>query len=436
MNSIPNNLWKDATDILRSQMTEVSFNTWISTLKYIGISGDSIVLEAPNKFNTDILNKRYKRIIESAIESITSYKYAVKFTDSEESIPVEKIDPIKRELNPKYTFDTFVIGKSNNFAQAACVSVAESPAKDFNPLFIYGDSGLGKTHLMQAIGNYILEGNESAKVVYASCEQFTNELINAIMNSRNQEFRDKYRNVDLLLLDDIQFLSGKDSTQEEFFHTFNALYPEKQIVITSDKPPKELKGLENRLISRFEGGLICDIKYPDIETRMAILKKKANSENLEVSDEVIEYIADNVHSNIRELEGALLRVIAYSSLTNTPVSIELAEATLKDLYKNKKSIVIDTNRIKKIVSNNYDVSIEDMDSKKRPKDIAFARQVAMYLTRDLTDLSLPKIGNEFGGRDHTTVIHACDKIAKEMKKDINFKKEIESLIKEIKGEHS
>ncbi|NLY21113.1 MAG: chromosomal replication initiator protein DnaA [Tissierellia bacterium] len=435
MNSVPEKIWKDTTELLRVEMIDINYTTWIDTLILIGIEGDTIILEAPNQFNIDMLNKRYKKIIESAIFRSTEKNYGVKFINGEDSNQRTKLmEQMKKELNPKYTFDSFVIGKSNNFAQAACVSVAGAPGTDYNPLFIYGDSGLGKTHLMQAIGNHILEENQNSKVVYASCEQFMNEMINAIATNKNQEFRDKYRTVDLLLLDDIQFLSGKDSTQEEFFHTFNALYPDKQIVITSDKPPKELKGLEDRLISRFEGGLICDIKYPDLETRIAILRKKATSENLEVSSDVIEYIADNIHSNIRELEGALLRVIAYASLTNTPVNVELAEATLKDLYHNKKNIVIDTNRIKTIVSENYSISIEDIDSRKRPKDIAFARQVAMYLTRELTDLSLPKIGNEFGGRDHTTVIHACDKINNEIKIDLEFKNHIDRLIKNVKGE--
>ncbi|MDO5725780.1 MAG: chromosomal replication initiator protein DnaA [Tissierellia bacterium] len=435
MHNIHSDLWDKACEILHNTLSGSSYNTWISTLNFLGESEiGKLVFETPTAFNKKIIIDRYKNMISDAIKEISGNVYELEFVCAEDPIPPRAVPQMKEELNPKYTFENFVIGKSNSFAQAACVAVAESPGKDYNPVFIYGASGLGKTHLMQAIGNFVCAENKDLKVVYASCEQFTNELINAIKNSTNQQFRDKYRNVDLLLIDDIQFLKGKDSTQEEFFHTFNALYPNKQIVVTSDKPPKELRGLEARLISRFEGGLICDIKNPDLETRIAILQKKAEIENLRVSHEVIEYIANNVMSNIRELEGALITVMAYASLTNNVVTLDIAEAALKDLMNKKPIVKIDATRIKDIVANHFNITVEDIDSKKRPNNIAYPRQIAMYITRELTDLSLPKIGGEFGGRDHSTVIHACDKISRIMRNDSNLKNTVEELIREIKGE--
>src|SRR5699024_8141486 len=311
------------------------------------------------------------------------------------------------QLNPKYSFDTFVIGNSNRFAHAASLAVAEAPAQSYNPLFIYGGVGLGKTHLMHAIAHYILSQSPDTKVVYVSSEKFTNELINSIREYRNEEFRNKYRNVDVLLVDDIQFIAGKEGTQEEFFHTFNALHEaNKQIIISSDRPPKEIPTLEDRLRSRFEWGLIADIQAPDLETRIAILKKKAKVENINVPDDVMLYIATKIKSNIRELEGALIRMVAYSSLTNEDITVELAEEALKDIISNDKPKEITVNSIKDVVSKDFSIKIEDFNSKKRTRAIAYPRQIAMYLTRELTDLSLPKIGDEFGGRDHTTVIHA------------------------------
>jgi chromosomal replication initiator protein len=287
---------------------------------------------------------------------------------------------------------------------------------------------------MHAIGHYILSQNPNSKVVYVSSEKFTNELINSIREYRNEEFRNKYRNIDVLLVDDIQFIAGKEGTQEEFFHTFNALHENnKQIIISSDRPPKEIPTLEDRLRSRFEWGLIADIQPPDFETRIAILRKKANVENIEVSDEVMEYIATKIQSNIRELEGALIRVVAYSSLTNRSVTEELAEEALKDILSSNKAVDITVDIIKEIVSKNFKIKIDDFNSKKRTRAIAFPRQIAMYLTRELTDLSLPKIGDEFGGRDHTTVIHACDKINSDLTKDTSLKKKLDSIIEELKG---
>ncbi|MFY9275652.1 MAG: chromosomal replication initiator protein DnaA, partial [Clostridium sp.] len=352
-------------------------------------------------------------------------------TEEDKSNTIKKSYP---NLNPKYTFDTFVIGNSNRFAHAACVAVAESPAKAYNPLFLYGGVGLGKTHLMHAIGHHIMCQQEDPKVVYVSSEKFTNELINSIKNDKNEEFRNKYRNVDVLLIDDIQFIAGKEGTQEEFFHTFNALHEaNKQIIISSDRPPKEIPTLEDRLRSRFEMGLITDIQPPDFETRIAILRKKAQLENINVPNEVMTYIAKYIKSNIRELEGALTRVVAYSSLTNKNISLELATEALKDIISNPKSEEITVNRIKEKVSEAFNIKMDDFNSKKRTRTIAYPRQIAMYICRELTDLSLPKIGSEFGGRDHTTVIHAHDKISKDIEENQQIKDKIDKIISDLKG---
>ena len=344
------------------------------------------------------------------------------------------VDSAHSMLIPKYTFDTFVIGSGNRFAHAASLAVAEAPAKAYNPLFIYGGVGLGKTHLMHAIGHYVLEHNPDAKVVYLSSEKFTNEFINSIRDNRPDDFRNKYRNVDILLIDDIQFLAGKESTQEEFFHTFNALHEEnKQIVISSDRPPKEIPTLEDRLRSRFEWGLITDITPPDLETRIAILRKKAKAEGLDIPNEVMLYIANQIDTNIRELEGALIRVVAYSSLENKDINADLAAEALKNIIPTAKPKVVTIKDIMRIVGEEYGVKMEDFLAKKRTKAIAFPRQIAMYLSRELTDNSLPKIGEEFGGRDHTTVLHAHEKISKLIEKDAQFQKQIQELEKKIKG---
>jgi chromosomal replication initiator protein len=437
-------IWNEVLNLIKVELTEVSFNTWLKTIKPISISGNKIILAAPNDFTKGILEGRYLNLIKNAITQVTQQEYIIQFTIPGEEISLNMGQSTiqenndnnqKSQLNPKYTFDTFVIGNSNRFAHAASLAVAEAPAQAYNPLFIYGGVGLGKTHLMHAIGHYILSQNPSSKVVYVSSEKFTNELINSIRDDRNDEFRNRYRNIDVLLVDDIQFIAGKERTQEEFFHTFNALHEaNKQIIISSDRPPKEIPTLEDRLRSRFEWGLIADIQPPDLETRIAILKKKAKVENISVSDNVMLYIATKIQSNIRELEGALIRIVAYSSLTNREVTEELAEEALKDIISSNKPREITVELIKEIISQNFNVKIDDFNSKKRTRAIAYPRQVAMYLTRELTDLSLPKIGDEFGGRDHTTVIHACDKIGTDINESLDFKKRIEEIIKEIKGE--
>ncbi|MDR7854963.1 chromosomal replication initiator protein DnaA [Tissierella sp.] len=442
MASSLDNIWNEVLNLIKVELTEVSFNTWLKTIEPISISSNKVVLAAPNEFTKGILVGRYLNLIKSALTQVTEEEFNIQFIIPGEehslnigqSLVQENNDGNQRsQLNPKYTFDTFVIGNSNRFAHAASLAVAEAPAQAYNPLFIYGGVGLGKTHLMHAIGHYILSQNPNSKVVYVSSEKFTNELINSIREYRNEEFRNKYRNIDVLLVDDIQFIAGKEGTQEEFFHTFNALHEaNKQIIISSDRPPKEIPTLEERLRSRFEWGLISDIQPPDLETRIAILRKKANVENIVVNDNVMLYIASKIQSNIRELEGALIRVVAYSSLTNSEVTEELASEALKDILSNNKSVEITVDLIKEIISKNFRIKIDDFNSKKRTRAIAYPRQIAMYLTRELTDLSLPKIGDEFGGRDHTTVIHAYDKISTELNDNIELKRKIDDIVKELK----
>lgn len=443
-----NELWQKTLNIIKGEMSEVSFNTWIKSCEPISISSDTIKISVPNSFTQDILEKRYKDLVANSIKVICSKLYKIEFLISSDlnlkEIKKEpKVTPQKNKsiivndemsttLNPKYTFDSFVIGNSNRFAHAASLAVAEAPAKAYNPLFIYGGVGLGKTHLMHAIGHYILQNNPNAKVVYVSSEKFTNELINSIKDDKNEEFRNKYRNVDILLIDDVQFIAGKERTQEEFFHTFNALHDaNKQIILSSDRPPKEIPTLEDRLRSRFEWGLIADIQIPDFETRMAILKKKAEVEKLNVANEVMIYIATKIKSNIRELEGALIRIVAYSSLTNREITVDLASEALKDIISKKQGKNITINLIQDIVSSYFNLRIEDLKSQRRTRNIAYPRQIAMYLSRKLTDMSLPKIGEEFGGRDHTTVIHAYEKISDNLNNDENLQHTIETLTKKL-----
>ena len=439
-------VWEKTLNIIKPELTEVSFTTWIKPVEPVSLKNNKLTLGVSNTFAKDILVSRYTTLIANAFKQITSNKYEVEFIilSKEGSAPfreennsdVSSSTEISSltNLNPKYTFDTFVIGNSNRFAHAASVAVAESPSKAYNPLFIYGGVGLGKTHLMHAIGDYILQNNPKTKVVYVSSETFTNELINSIRDDRNVDFRNRYRTMDVLLIDDIQFIAGKERTQEEFFHTFNTLHESnKQIIISSDRPPKEIPTLEDRLRSRFEWGLIADIQPPDLETRIAILRKKAQIENVEIPNEIMVHIAKKIQSNIRELEGALIRIIAFSSLTNSEITVELASEALKELFS-AKARQLNVDLIKETISDQFNIKLEDFNSKKRTRAISYPRQIAMYLSRELTDLSLPKIGEEFGGRDHTTVIHAYDKITNDIEGDAAFKKKIETIIKELKGE--
>lgn len=446
MNTQVKELWEKTLNTLKGELTEVSFNTWIKSIEPISLEDSNLRLGVPNNFTKDILENRYKDLIINSVKSVSNKTYNIDFfIISEEAIEKDASkkqeeqkptlvvnDEMSAILNPKYTFDSFVIGNSNRFAHAASLAVAESPAKAYNPLFIYGGVGLGKTHLMHAIGHYIQNVNSKSKVVYVSSEKFTNELINSIKDDKNVEFRNKYRNVDVLLIDDIQFIAGKERTQEEFFHTFNALYEaNKQIILSSDRPPKEIPTLEDRLRSRFEWGLIADIQAPDFETRIAILKKKADVENLNIPNDVMVYIATQIKSNIRELEGALIRIVAYSSLTNREINVDLAAEALKDIISSRNTRQITIELIQDIVSSYYSLKIEDFKSSRRTRNVAFPRQIAMYLCRKLTDTSLPKIGEEFGGRDHTTVIHAYEKISQSLKKDENLQNTVTELTKKI-----
>ena len=428
---------------MKSEVTEVSYNTWLKTIKPLNIDNNKIILSVPNDFNKEILENRYLALIENAIQQVTSTKLEPSLIIEGEQVYISESAEKQANsqaldapnLNQKYVFDEFVIGNSNRFAHAASLAVAESPAKAYNPLFIYGGVGLGKTHLMHAIGHYVLSQNPAAKVVYVSSEKFTNELINSIKDDKNVEFRNKYRNVDILLVDDIQFIAGKERTQEEFFHTFNALYENsKQIIVSSDRPPKEIPTLEDRLRSRFEWGLITDIQAPDFETRIAILRKKAETEGIIVPNEVLEFIAKKIKANIRELEGALTRIVAYSSLTNREISIDLSSEALKDIISSSRPKQVTVNLIKDVVSQYYNIRMEEFNSKRRTRSISYPRQIAMFLSRELTDLSLPKIGEEFGGRDHTTVIHAYEKIIKARDNDPDFSNKLDQIKKEIIGE--
>lgn len=342
--------------------------------------------------------------------------------------------PFITNLSPRYTFENFVVGNSNRFAKAASMAVANNPAFAYNPFFLFSDSGLGKTHLMNAIGNQILQNHPEMKVLYISSETFTNELIESVEHNRLEAFREKYRNIDVLLIDDIQFLRKKESTQEEFFHTFEALkQADKQIIISSDRPPKELDTLEERLTSRFMQGLIIEINHPDFETRSAILRSMAEKDHLEFPLEVIQLIATNVKTNIRELEGVYTKVSAFASLNQQPVTMELARKALKDLDMGSTAEkVITVEAIQELVAAHYKIRVEDLKAKKRTRSIAYPRQIAMYLTRELTDLSLPRIGEYFGGRDHTTVLHACDKIAEDKKKHPNLERQLAKLIEDLK----
>ncbi len=435
---------------MEKKVSKPSFETWLKSTKASSLKGDTLTITAPNEFARDWLEGRYTHLISSVLYEVIGEELLVKFiipqnqtNDDIDLKPSQKDKNKKRDddqgeypqhmLNNKNTFDTFVIGSGNRFAHAASLAVAEAPAKAYNPLFIYGGVGLGKTHLMHAIGHYVLEHNPAAKVVYLSSEKFTNEFINSIRDNRAEQFRNKYRSVDVLLIDDIQFLAGKEQTQEEFFHTFNTLHEEnKQIVISSDRPPKEIPTLEDRLRSRFEWGLITDITPPDLETRIAILRKKAKAEGLDIPNEVMLYIANQIDSNIRELEGALIRVVAYSSLINKDINADLAAEALKDIIPSSKPKIITIYEIQKAVGEEFQVKLEDFKAKKRTKSVAFPRQIAMYLSRELTDSSLPKIGDEFGGRDHTTVIHAHEKISRLIKTDVQLQQQIKDINNRLK----
>ncbi len=464
-------IWRETLSLIKEDITKPSFETWFKGTELVDYLGDIIIIKTPNEYAKNFLENEFRPVITKRLEQILNCTLTVKFVTAAEkdnaiqSIYAEKgydqtdllpsiketivyepkiVDSLPEEtissqygLNPKYTFDTFVIGNGNRFTHAACLAVAENIAKSlkqktYNPLFIYGGVGLGKTHLMHAIGNHIISHNPQAKIKYVSSEKFTNEMIDGIKDNRTASFRNKYRNVDVLLIDDIQFLSKKEGTQEEFFHTFNDLHEaNKQIIISSDRQPKEIPTLEERLRTRFEWGLITDIQAPDLETRIAILRKKAQMDGLDVDDDVMTYIAENIQSNIRELEGVLVRLDAFSTLNHRPINLELAQECLQNIIPTNAPIIITGELIQEKVAEVYSLKVDDLKAKKRTRSVAYPRQIAMYLCREMTDLSLPKIGEIFGGRDHTTVIHAHEKISTEMKKNSELSATIERIKKNL-----
>lgn len=432
-------LLKEAKELLKDEMTRISYDTWIKNLEILGKEQNTYILGVTSDLQRDaIMNRNYELIL-------NTFKY---ITNSECDIAVREMGYVSNDqeqksgmsdsvssitgysnsfLNPKYTFDTFVVGNSNRFAHAAALAVAEAPATSYNPLFLYGGVGLGKTHLMHAIGNEILKRDHSAKILYVTSEKFTNQLINAIKDNTNEAFRNCYRNVDVLLIDDIQFIAGKERIQEEFFHTFNTLHESgKQIILSSDRPPKEIKLLEDRLKSRFEWGLIADISNPDYETRLAILRKKAQSDNIMIDDMILSNIATKIDTNIRELEGVLNKMIAKASLTHSPLTLEMAEKAINDIVSQKEKVV-SAEAIQEVVAKYFNINAKDLKSSKRSNDLAYPRQIAMYLCRDVAQMQLAKIGECFGKRDHTTVMHACRKIDAEIKENGNTKLIVESV---------
>lgn len=446
-------IWVRCKDKLKESFNEKVFNVWIKPIMPLEVTDTYYKVAVKNDFFKTMLEENYAQVIEGVLAGIMgkNIKLIIETMDngSSGSEAAEEMPavPAKREqqqlfnentsvqqpdesnLNPKYVFETFVIGNSNRFAHAAAQAVANDPAHAYNPLFLYGGVGLGKTHLMHAIGNRIKQNNPSMKVLYTSSEKFTNEIINSIQNKTTEAFRQKYRNIDCLIIDDIQFLKGKEQTQVEFFHTFNALKDaDKQIIISSDRPPREIETLEDRLRSRFDQGLTADIQTPDLETRMAILRTKAASDNIVLPTEVITLLATNIATNIREIEGAYNKIVAYTSLMHMPITVETAQKVLSDMGNDIKTRTITYEGIIKVVADHYNVKQDELFNKKRTQNIAFPRQVAMYLCRELADLSYPRIGELFGGRDHTTVIHAYEKISNFKNSNLAFQNELQEII--------
>ena len=418
-----------ALEIIKDDIQLVCYNMWFKDLKLNSVYEDTIVLQAPTFFIISSLKNRYEEAMRGAFSLAFGKPYDIEIYTAEE-LERRSSSHAETMLNPKYTFDNFVVGPSNSFAYAASLAVAEGPNDAYNPLFIYGGVGLGKTHLMNAIGNFIIAQNPEAKVLFITSETFTNELIDSIVRKKGtSELRNKMRNVDVLLVDDIQFLSKTVATQEEFFHTFNHLHSlSKQIIISSDRPPKEIPTIEERLRSRFESGLIVDVQKPDYETRVAILRKKADEEEIDTPNEVLEFIAEKFESNIRELEGSLNRVKAQADLMGKPISLQTAQEALSQLFATRAARRVTSESIIQLVSNHYSLTEDELVSKKRSREIALPRQIAMYMIREMTQMSTTAIGRSFGGRDHTTVMHACEKIADQMKLDISFRKTVEELM--------
>ncbi len=438
-------IWNKSLSIIEKKVGTNAFELWFKPIKLVQIKEQNAVLEIPNRFFRDWVEDYYPTLVGEVLEEIVGRPVTVKFKIAErQDSEFRKIDARlegRRQrlaskgiyLNPKYTFSSFVIGQSNQFAHAAAVAVAESLGKAYNPLFVYGGVGLGKTHLITAIGNRIADRRHDFNILYVPSEQFTNEVVSAVRHGKTEELKGKYRNVDLLLVDDVQFLENKTATQEELFHTLNTLYEkQKQIVLSSDRPPKEIKNITDRLRSRFGMGLVADIQPPEIELRMAIIQKKAETERIHLAEEVVSFLASKIKSNIRELEGCLIRLGAQSSLTGEPIDVAMAKNILRDIISDEDKPVT-SEQIQKIVAEFFGLKHQEMKSKKRTKEIAIPRQVAMYLCKQLTDSSLSDIGKNFGGKDHATVIYACRQMEDRRAKEEDFNKKIESLIKRIKG---
>jgi len=433
-------LWDKVCELLKAEMNAVTYKTWIETnLTPVKLENDTLTLRITMEPMKVMVNNRYAPLIANCLTQVAGHRMAVTILTQEEIRNDQTRAALAAshgladgsvQLNPRYTFDTFVVGSGNRFAHAAALAVAEAPADAYNPLFIYGGVGLGKTHLMHAIGHYVQQQYPEKRLLYITSENFTNELISSIQQNRNTEFRNRFRNVDVLMVDDIQFIAGRDSTQEEFFHTFNALHTAgKQIILTSDKPPQEIARLEERLTTRFVWGLIADIKRPDIETRIAILHEKARQDHVNVGDDVLELIAANVDSNIRELEGNLTRLVAYSNLVNQPITMELCQEALRDLFVKPKTRSITPEVIMQTVGDYYGITTEDIISPTRRREITVPRQIAIYLTREMTTMSLPQIGQAFGNRDHSTILHSCNLVSNNIKSSSSMA----SVVNDIKN---
>jgi chromosomal replication initiator protein len=440
-------LWSEVAGRLKGALNETTYRTWFAEAEGTELSDDTFVLSVPNDFTREWIEGHFLGLIGAAVRDVTGQERRVALTVTERSpaaTPVVAEIPkrngaaaVDSGMNPKYTFDLFVIGSSNRFAHAAALAVAEAPAQAYNPLFIYGGTGLGKTHLMQAIAQYVAEHSSDLSVRYVTSETFMNDFINSLRDKRIEGFKQRYRTYDLLLVDDVQFFEHKERIQEEFFHTFNSLYEAgSQIVMSSDRPPRDIATLEERLRSRFEWGLITDVQPPDLETRIAILRKKVKTDGIDVADpQVLSFIASRISTNIRELEGALTRVVAFSSLTGRSLSVDLAEDVLKDVFPTGEAAEVSIRRIQELVSERFQLTMDELCGDKRSQNIVYPRQVAMYLSRELTDSSLPKIGKEFGGRDHTTVIHATSKIARLIREDrsvYNLVQELTARVKQVR----
>ena len=441
-------LWNEVAGRLKGALNETTYRTWFAEAEGTELSDDAFVLGVPNDFTREWIEGHFLGLIGAAVRDVTGQERRVALSVTERTpadapIPLEApkrhgaAGSMDSGMNPKYTFDLFVIGSSNRFAHAAALAVAEAPAQAYNPLFVYGGTGLGKTHLMQAIAQYVAEHSSDLSVRYVTSEAFMNDFINSLRDKRIEGFKQRYRTYDLLLVDDVQFFEHKERIQEEFFHTFNSLYEAgSQIVMSSDRPPRDIATLEARLRSRFEWGLITDVQPPDLETRIAILRKKVKTDGIHVPEpQVLSFIASRISTNIRELEGALTRVVAFSSLTGRALSVELAEDVLKDVFPQGEAAEVSIRRIQELVSERFQLTMDELCSDKRSQNIVYPRQVAMYLSRELTDSSLPKIGREFGGRDHTTVIHATSKIARLIREDrsvYNLVQELTARVKQVR----